>query len=100
VVFGVAVAVHFAVLYWPRAPSTGGLPIDKFVHAFIFGIVLLTGVRAGLPVRPLIALLVAHAVISELFQHFLLANRSGDPWDTIADLTGVVIVTLFLWSRG
>jgi hypothetical protein len=97
--FVLVVAVHLAVLYWPRAPSTGGLPIDKVVHAAIFGIVLWVGARAGVPVRPLIAVLAAHAVVSELIQHYLLAGRSGDPTDTAADLAGVLIVVLLLRRR-
>ena len=97
--FGVTLVVHFAVLYWPHAPSTGKIPVDKVVHAAIFGFVLWAGVRAGVPARPLTALLVIHAVVSELFQHLLLANRSGDPFDTVADLTGVVIVTLLIRRR-
>jgi VanZ like family len=97
--FALAVVVHLAILYWPRAPSTGGIPIDKVVHAVIFGGVLWVGARAGVPVRPLTALLAAHAVVSELIQHYLLAGRSGDPTDTAADLVGVLIVVLLLRRR-
>ena len=97
--FGVVVAVHLAVLYWPRSPSTGGLPIDKVVHAFIFGMVLWVAAKAGLRVWPVAALLAIHALASELIQHYLLAGRSGDVTDSIADLAGVVIVTLFLRRR-
>jgi hypothetical protein len=99
VAFVLVVALHLAVLYWPRAPSTGGLPIDKVVHASIFAVVLWVGARAGVPVLPLIAVLVVHAVVSELIQHFLLAHRDGDPLDSLADLTGVLIVTLLLRRR-
>jgi hypothetical protein len=97
--FALAVGIHLAVLYWPRAPSTGGIPIDKVVHAAIFGAVLWAGARAGVPIRPLTALLAVHAVVSELIQHYLLAGRSGDPTDTAADLLGVLIVTLLLRRR-
>ena len=97
--FVLAVAVHLAVLYWPRSPSTGGLPIDKVVHAVIFGMVLWAAAKAGLRVAPVAVLLAGHAVVSELIQHYLLAGRSGDPTDSVADLTGVVIVTLILWRR-
>jgi len=97
--FVAVVAVHLAVLYWPRSPSTGGLPIDKVVHAAIFGMVLWAAARARLPVWPVGVLLAVHAVVSELVQHYLLAGRSGDPVDSLADLTGVVIVGLFLWRR-
>jgi hypothetical protein len=97
--FGVTVLVHLAVLYWPRSPSTGGLPIDKVVHAVIFGMVLWVAAKAGLRVAPVAVVLAGHAVVSELIQHYLLANRSGDPTDSVADLTGVVIVTLILWRQ-
>jgi VanZ family protein len=90
------VAVHLAVLYVPRAPSSGGLPLDKVVHAVIFGMVLWVAARAGLPVRPVAVLLAAHAVVSELIQHYLLPGRSGDPADSLADLIGVLIVTVVL----
>ncbi len=95
--FGLAVAVQLVALYWPRTPSEGGLPIDKVVHAAIFGAVLWTGVRAGLPQWPLASVLVVHAAVSELIQHFFLAHRDGDWRDASADIAGVLIVTLFLW---
>lgn len=98
-VLGLALAVHLAVLYWPRSPSSGELPIDKVVHAAIFGLVLWAAARARLPVAPVAVLLAVHAVVSELIQHYLLAGRSGDPGDSIADLAGVAIVTVFLWRR-
>lgn len=97
--FVLAVAVHLAVLYWPRAPSTDGIPIDKVVHALIFGGVLWVGAGAGVPVRALTALLAAHAVASELIQHYLLAGRSGDWTDSAADLAGVLIAILLLRRR-
>jgi VanZ family protein len=97
--FVVAVAVHLAVLYWPRSPSTGGLPIDKPVHAAIFGMVLWAAAQARLRVGLVGALLAGHAVLSELIQHYLLTGRSGDVTDSVADLAGVVIVTLILWRR-
>jgi VanZ family protein len=99
VLFVLALAGHLAVLYWPRSPSTGGLPIDKVVHAVIFGMVLWFAARAALPVWPVAAALAVHAVVSELIQHYVLAGRSGDPADTVADLAGVLIVTVFLWPR-
>jgi hypothetical protein len=99
VFFVLLVVVHLAVLYWPRSPSTGGLPIDKVVHAVIFGMVLWAAARAHLPLRPVGVLLAVHAVVSELVQHYLLAGRSGDPSDSVADLAGVLIVTALLWWR-
>jgi H+/gluconate symporter-like permease len=99
IVFGLVLAVHFAVLYWPVAPTTGGIPVDKVVHAAIFGAVLWFGTRIGVPVWLLAGLLVIHAVASELIQDRLLAGRTGDPADVVADLSGVLIVTLVLWRR-
>jgi hypothetical protein len=92
VAFGLAVAVNLAVLYYPRHVAQGGIPgIDKVVHIVVFAAVAWTGVRAGLPVRWLLAVLVVHAVSSELVQHFLLTNRSGDPADSVADVLGAVL---------
>ena len=98
--FAAAVAVQLVVLYWPREVSTGGTPgVDKVVHAAIFGGVLWAGLRAGVPLRPLVAALVVHAVLSEAIQHWLLPGRDGDPFDALADLTGVAIVTALALAR-
>jgi hypothetical protein len=94
-VFAVVLAVQLVLLYWPRAVQpAGGLPWDKIVHATIFGLVVVTGLRAGIPRRPWILVTLAHAVVSELVQHALLPNRSGDPYDALADVAGVVIAAI------
>jgi hypothetical protein len=90
--FAGAVLVNLVVLYWPRAVAGGDVPyVDKVVHLLVFGAVAFTGVRVGLPVRWLGAVLVLHAVSSELVQHFWIAARSGDPADAVADILGVVV---------
>jgi len=90
--FALAVAVQLAVLYAPRAPSTGGVPgVDKAVHLAVFGLAAWTGLRAGVPGRVLVPLLLAHAVVSEALQHLVLPDRSGDPLDAVADATGVLL---------
>jgi len=94
------VAVHLAVLY---APDTGGAPtfpgIDKVVHVATFASVAFAGLRAGLPARWWVPLVAAHAVVSELVQHWLLPHRSGDPADVLADLAGVGLGVLAArWS--
>jgi hypothetical protein len=95
--FVVAVAVNLVLLFWPRAPGTpGGLHLDKVVHLLSFAWVMWSGVRVGLAIRWLGALLAVHAVASELIQHALLPGRSGDPGDVVADLTGVAGVVLAL----
>ena len=90
--FGVALAVQLVLLYWPRAVQpAGGLPWDKIVHALIFGVVYAAGVRAGVPRWPWFAVSVLHAPVSELVQDALLPRRSGDPYDAVADVAGVVL---------
>ena len=75
--FVVVVAVHLAALYWPRVG-------------------LLAGVRPAYLLVPL----ALHAPVSELLQHAVLPNRSGDVWDAVADLAGVVVgATIGMVSR-
>jgi hypothetical protein len=90
--FGIALTVNLLVLYWPRQVSDGGPPYaDKLVHAAIFAAVASTGLRAGLPARWLLGCLAAHAVTSEMVQHWLLPDRSGDARDVLADLVGMTV---------
>jgi hypothetical protein len=87
-----AVVVQIVVLYFPLSGPGGGLPgLDKVVHAAIFGAVAFTGRRAGVPLLPLVALLVAHALVSEVVQGTLLPDRDGDPWDAVADVAGTAL---------
>lgn len=97
VAFAGAVVVNLALLYWPQGVSGGGfLPpqSDKVVHLLAFAAVALTGVGAGIAWRPLAAVLVVHAVTSEVAQARLLPARSGDPADVVADLAGILAGTL------
>lgn len=95
--FVLAVAVNLLVVFWPLPPSDapGLFPhADKIAHVLVFAAVGWTGVRARIPLLPLVLLLAAHAVESELVQHFLLPGRSGDAADTVADLAGVAAGTV------
>jgi hypothetical protein len=95
------VAVNLLTLYWPRSVSGGDVPyVDKVVHAAIFAAVAFTGRRVGIPVALLVAVLAAHALVSELVQHWLLSARSGDPADVVADLAGVGLGVLAAVARG
>lgn len=87
------VLVQLAVLYVPRAPQVdvGGLPVDKLVHALVFAVPVVALVLAGLPHGWVVTVMAGHAVLSELVQAVLLLDRSGDPWDVVADLVGVTI---------
>ncbi|WP_165865723.1 VanZ family protein [Vallicoccus soli] len=88
----VAVVVQLVVLYAPSAGGAAGVPhLDKLVHAAVFAAVAVTGRRAGLPAGPLLAVLLGHAVLSEVLQGALLPGRSGDPLDAVADAAGAVL---------
>jgi hypothetical protein len=94
-----AVAVNLVVLYWPGPVSDGGIPyVDKLVHVAIFAAVAVTGLRVRVRVAWLVGLLAVHAVSSELVQHWLLANRTGDPADVAADLVGVAVGVVVGWK--
>jgi hypothetical protein len=102
--FAASVVLQLVVLYWPTTPSEHGLPVDKLIHAAIFGLVMVTGAWAGVPRRPLFVVLALHAPGSELIQHYLLPHRDGDWRDATADLVGlllgVLIVTTLQRRRG
>jgi VanZ family protein len=71
----------------------------------VFGLVAFTGVRARLPVSWLGPALVLDAVSSELVQHFWLPHRTGDVFDAVADVAGVLIGSwlaggMSTWRRG
>lgn len=96
-VFALVVILQVVVLYAPDAPGPPS-PIphsDKAVHALVFALPVLV---AGLGRRgwwPVAAVLCAvHAPVSEVIQHLALANRSGDPWDVVADLVGVAAASI------
>lgn len=91
--FAVALLVQLAVLYAPSTPDgTPQVPgLDKLVHAIVFLLPALFGVLAGIRPLRLAVVLVAHAIASELVQHLLLPERSGDAWDALADIVGVAL---------
>ena len=75
----------------PGAPRTGLPGADKAVHLLLFALLALTArLRFG-PARGVLAGLVAYAVLSEVVQATLLAQRSGDVQDLVADLVGVAV---------
>ena len=91
--FVVACLVHLVALYSPRSPGPDtGIPYaDKVVHVLLFAAVAYTGLRVGVPGRPLLGVLAVNAVLSEVLQYAVLSQRSGDAFDTVADLGGVVL---------
>ena len=102
VVLGVVALAHLLALYWPRVdlqgPRTG---TDKLVHVLLFAAPVLAAYAARVPRRAwVVAAVAVHAPLSEWLQHAVLPNRSGDAWDAVADLGGVVLgVTLGVVGR-
>ncbi|HEY0689477.1 MAG TPA: VanZ family protein [Kribbella sp.] len=91
--FVLACLIQLYGLYSPHqaGPPTGIPNDDKVAHLLLFGSVAYLGLRVGVRARLLLTLLVANAVVSEVVQHFLLRDRSGDPFDSLADLVGVAV---------
>lgn len=90
VAFAATVLLSLYVLF---APDPGGAPrfegADKLVHLVLFALLALTArLRLGASTAVWVAV-AAYAVVSELVQGLLLASRSGDPLDVVADLIGV-----------
>lgn len=91
----VAVAVQLVVLYAPSGPSDPPFPgSDKVVHVLVFAVPVTIALLAGGPLRPVVAVFAAHAVLSEVVQGVALPARSGDALDVVADLVGVVLGVL------
>ena len=91
-VFAVLLAVHLAALYWPQVDLEGPVTwSDKVVHVLLFLLPTGAGLLAGVRPAYLVGFFALHAPVSELAQHYLLPHRSGNPWDAVADLTGVVL---------
>lgn len=97
-----AVVVQLAVLYWPRPPDVGGgVPgLDLLVHLLVFAVVALCAVRAGYPPAAVAAVLLAHAVVSEVAQAYVVPDRAGDWRDALADAVGTVVGTLAARAGG
>ena len=100
--FGVALAVQLIAVYAPDGPSgpeVNGL--DKVIHVLIFAVPALAALMVGIRARWALGILAAHAPVSELIQHVVLAHRDGDVFDVMADLGGVVLggLAYVVWSR-
>jgi VanZ family protein len=90
--FGLAVASNLWGLYSQGQPGPPMFPgFDKLAHLGSFALVMLTGLLAGVRPRLLAVVLAAHAALSEVVQHTLLPDRSGDVTDLVADLAGVAL---------
>ncbi|MBS0344819.1 MAG: VanZ family protein [Proteobacteria bacterium] len=65
---------------------------DKLEHCAAFLVLMLLG-WSGWPRHPrgIAAGLLLYGVLIELSQHFFTLNRVGDPWDVVADTSGLLI---------
>jgi len=92
VALGLAVAVQLVVLYAPEGVGPPPFPQgDKLAHLTIFLVPVALAVVAGFRRGVVAAVFAVHAVLSEVVQTVFLPHRSGDPWDAVADLTGVAL---------
>lgn len=103
-------------LYRPTGPPViEGFPYaDKLEHAagFALPVALLLALLSlrGTPHLgtryAVIGVFAAHAVISEIIQHVFYRNRTGDPYDVLADWIGIALgltgssVARYVWRRG
>jgi hypothetical protein len=98
--FALAVAISLVALFAPGSDVPGGPPFsDKVVHAALFGLVALTGLRAGVPATRLVVALLTYAVVSEVLQASLPIGRDGSVGDVAADAVGVGLGVLVVLSR-
>lgn len=99
--FALALLIQIWALYTPRPPGVdgGGLPLDKVAHVGLFLIVTWLGLRAGIPRRWLVPLMMLQAAGSELAQLYLLPSRGGDWADFAADVIGITLALLLHRER-
>lgn len=62
---------------------------DKVAHALLFGLPF--GLALLLRATPVALAVVGHALVSEPLQGLLTVARTADPWDAVADLTGIAL---------
>jgi hypothetical protein len=99
---GVALVVQLIALYVPRAPAGPQVNgFDKVIHLSIFAAPALAALIVGIRARWALGILAVHAPISELIQHFALPHRSGDVFDALADICGVLLggLAYLVWNR-
>ena len=80
------------VLFWP-SPAGAGVTLpgaDKLVHAGLFALLAATAALRFGAARRVLLVVLAYAAVSEVVQARLLAERSGDAWDLLADAVGAL----------
>jgi hypothetical protein len=91
--FAATVALSLVILFAPGSDvPTAPTGTDKLVHLALFAALAVTGRRAGIGARPLVLVLVAYAVGSEVAQGLLAGlGRSPSGWDAAADCCGALL---------
>lgn len=103
--FALALVANAAILYLPMAVGQPPPPtfLDKVVHATSFALIAVTGCKARVPLRVLVALIAGEAVVSEIVQGTVtVLHRDGDWADAVADLVGgaLGIGGFLFWRSG
>ena len=84
-----AVVLSLVVLFAPRGVGAPVFPgADKVVHLLLFAALAATTRWRFGPVWAALGAVAGYAVLSEVVQARLLAERSGDAYDVLADLLG------------
>lgn len=101
--FVVALIVIFTMAMIPLPEVLNAFSFqDKLEHCSAFLVLMLLG-WSGWPnrQRSVVAGLLLYGVIIELAQHFFTLNRVGDPWDVVADASGLIVGSwlIRLYSR-
>lgn len=97
--FAVLLALQVWGLYLASGAGPSVVPhLDKIGHLGMFAApAALAGLLRS---RGALAVLLLHALVSEPLQDRLTQGRSSDPWDTVADLLGMVLgVLVVAWWR-
>lgn len=88
--FGALLLAQVYLLYLSTGSGEPYFPHDdKVGHLLIFGAPAGLAVLLGRPWA--VGIVVAHALVSEPLQAWLTASRVADPWDLVADLTGIAL---------
>ncbi|MDX9751161.1 MAG: VanZ family protein [Flavobacteriales bacterium] len=98
-----------AVLVLLLAPPTGEAPAwlafphaDKLVHAALFGVLaalVLRALRTHRAKAVAWGLTVLYGALTELLQHLLPVDRTGDPLDLLADAAGAALALIVVRRR-
>lgn len=94
IVVALALALQLWGLYTTSPPDPGPLSfpgLDKIVHVVLFAVPTWALMRVVPKPWMALAPMLLHVPVSELIQHFWIAERGGDVLDALAGLLGVAV---------